>query len=288
MREQYLQSTGQAPAPEEPDGDDDGDDDRDHQGPHRPGEKPHGNGHGGPPGNPGGGDGGPPGGGDDPSNDGYEGFPRNRPSIPHRGYTMPPVGCTRLRSPGVQVVLEHHHSQMHLRLIRLCRQRLDFQIRIPDGTKLHRVDTNSVGSYSGSPKFKDLELWLTHLVVLLQASQYGGLDRDLEQVVCIPEFLMGEANLWYCRHVVHINRLQEDWTFEQVITGLYDWFVHLTTMQEARDAYYTACYSAQLSVQGFYDTLCDHAQNMSVYPDAYNLMDTFLRMVCPRRCGLKC
>jgi hypothetical protein len=50
-------------------------------------------------------------------------------------------------------------------------------------------------------------------------------------------------------------------------------------MQEARDAYYTACYSAQLSVQGFYDTLCDHAQNMSVYPDAYNLMDTFL-------CGL--
>jgi hypothetical protein len=77
MREQYLQSTGQAPAPEEPNGDDDGDDDRDHQGPHCPGEKPHGNGRGGPPGNPGGGDRGPPGGGDDPSNDGYEGFPHN-------------------------------------------------------------------------------------------------------------------------------------------------------------------------------------------------------------------
>jgi hypothetical protein len=70
--------------------------------------------------------------------------------------------------------------------------------------------------------------------------------------------------------------LQEDWTFEQVITGLYDWFVHSTTMQEARDVYYTAHYSAQLGVQGFYDILCDHAQNMSVYPNTYNLMDTFL------------
>jgi hypothetical protein len=83
MREQYLQSTGQVPAPEEPDGDDNGNDDRDHQGPHHPGEKPHGNSRGGPPGNPGGEDGGPPGGGDDPSNDGYEGFPHNRPGIPH-------------------------------------------------------------------------------------------------------------------------------------------------------------------------------------------------------------
>jgi hypothetical protein len=90
---------------------------------------------------------------------------------------------------------------------------------------------------------------------------------------------MGEVNLWYCQHVVHINRSQEDWTVEQVITGLCDQFVHSTTMKEARDAYYTARYSTQLSVQGFYDALCDHAQNMSVYPNAYNLMDTFL-------CGL--
>ena len=64
--------------------------------------------------------------------------------------------------------------------------------------------------------------------------------------------------------------------FEQVITALYDSFIHLTTMQEARDVYYTAHYNPQYSVQGLYDTLKDHAQNMSVYPDLYNLMDTFL------------
>ena len=51
-------------------------------------------------------------------------------------------------------------------------------------------------------------------------------------------------------------------------------------MQEAWDAYYTACYNSQYRVQGFYDTLMDHAQNMLVYPNSYNIMDMFL-------CGLQ-
>ena len=73
----------------------------------------------------------------------------------------------------------------------------------------------------------------------------------------------------------HVNQSQEQWTFEQVITGLYDRFIHLTMMQEVWDTYYTACYNPQYGMQEFYDTLMDHAQNMSVYPDSYNLMDTF-------------
>jgi hypothetical protein len=117
------------------------------------------------------------------------------------------------------------------------------------------------------------------LVVLLEAIQYGGADRDRERMLCVPEFLTGEAKRWYARHVVHVNRSQLSWTFEDVIVGLYDRFTHPTTMQEARDAYAAAKYSSQLGIQGFYDTLIDHAQNMSVYPDAYNIMDTFL-------CGL--
>lgn len=50
-------------------------------------------------------------------------------------------------------------------------------------------------------------------------------------------------------------------------------------MQEARDEYAMAKYSGQLGIQGFYDMLINHAQNMSVYPNVYNIMDTLL-------CGL--
>jgi hypothetical protein len=143
--------------------------------------------------------------------------------------------------------------------------------------KIRRADHTSVGKYKGSAHFSELENWVTNLVVMLEAIQYGGDDRDRERLLCIPEFLTDEAKKWFNRHVIHTNRTQPDWKFEQVITGLYDRFVHATTMQEARDTYATARYTSQLGIQGFYDTLIDHAQNMSVYPDAYNIMDTFLK-----------
>jgi hypothetical protein len=143
--------------------------------------------------------------------------------------------------------------------------------------KIRRADHTSVGKYKGSAHFSELENWVTNLVVMLEAIQYSGDDRDRERLLCIPEFLTDEAKKWFNRHVIHTNRTQPDWKFEQVITGLYNRFVHATTMQEARDAYATARYTSQLGIQGFYDTLIDHAQNMSVYPDAYNIMDTFLK-----------
>ena len=158
---------------------------------------------------------------------------------------MPAAGRARLRTPGIQAVTEHHRDQMHSRLTQLCRQRLAFRLRIPEGTKLRRTDTSSVGRYKGSPRFQELEHWLTKFAVMLQAMQYGGDDCDLERVLAIPEFLEGEAERWFCRHIVHVNRSQEHWTFEQVIMGLYDRFIHLTTMQEARDMYYTAQYNPQ-------------------------------------------
>ena len=50
--------------------------------------------------------------------------------------------------------------------------------------------------------------------------------------------------------------------------------MHPTIMQDGCDAYTT-----HLGIQGHYDTLINHTQNMLVYPDVYNIMDTFL-------CGL--
>jgi hypothetical protein len=226
---------------------------------------------------PGGGDGGPPngGGGFDIGGDDSD-LPGNQRPL-RRGYSMPPADRSRLHTPGVRATNEHHRTQMHNRLLRLCRERLSARIKPPEGTKIRRAEASSVGTYSGSPKFSDLENWLINLVIMLQAIQYGGDDRDMERTICVPEFLSGEAKKWYARHVVHVNRSQIYWSFEEVILGLYDRFTHPTTMQDARDAYTSTKYSPQLGIQGFYDTLIDHAQNMSVYPDPYNIMDTFLR-----------
>src|ERR1700676_3845859 len=102
---------------------------------------------------------------------------------------------------------------MHDRLLRLCREHLSVRIKISDGAKIRRADPSSVGLYHGSPKFSDLENWLIGLVVMLEAIQYRGVDRDREHTLCVPEFLAGEAKRWYSRHVVHVNRSQLAWTF---------------------------------------------------------------------------
>jgi hypothetical protein len=47
-------------------------------------------------------------------------------------------------------------------------------------------------------------------------------------------------------------------------------------MQDACTAFEAAAYSDALGVQGFYNTLIDHAQNMAVYLDVYTLMDKFV------------
>ena len=66
------------------------------------------------------------------------------------------------------------------------------------------------------------------------------------------------------------------WTFEKIIIGLYDRFVQLSTMQDAQKEFLNATYSAATGIQEYYDILMDHAQNMVIRPDEYQVMDWFL------------
>jgi hypothetical protein len=93
---------------------------------------------------------------------------------------------------------------MHERLYELIRQHLTVWLVIPHGAKTRKTNTGSVGKYTGGAKFSDLENWLANLVVLFEAKQYGGDDRDRECVLHIPQFIEGEAKRWFNRHVLHV------------------------------------------------------------------------------------
>ncbi|KAG6876702.1 hypothetical protein C0992_012089, partial [Termitomyces sp. T32_za158] len=88
------------------------------------------------------------------------------------------------------------------------------------------------------------------------------------------------VTLWRIAQRVHLmenwNEDKHDWTFKEVLIGLYNHFVNTATMQEARKAFQTAAYDAQTGVQTFYDDLVGHAQNMAVYPDEFTIWETFL------------
>ncbi|KAG6884651.1 hypothetical protein C0992_005957, partial [Termitomyces sp. T32_za158] len=73
-----------------------------------------------------------------------------------------------------------------------------------------------------------------------------------------------------------MNRDKHNWTFKEVLIGLYNHFVNAETMQEACKAFRTVVYDARTGIQTFYDDLVGHAQNMAVYPDEFTIWETFL------------
>ncbi|KAF5370233.1 hypothetical protein D9615_010059 [Tricholomella constricta] len=156
-------------------------------------------------------------------------------------------------------------------------ERLLVRLSLPDGMKSRRADSKSVGTYSGSAKFGDLEEWLASLVVMLAVSQFGGAEHNQERVLITSEFLDGEARKWYNRHVIHVNREKQSWTFEDVILGLYDRFVLPSTMQDARNDFNAVTYSASKGIQGLYDDLVDHAMNMAARTDDWTFLEKFLK-----------
>ena len=50
-------------------------------------------------------------------------------------------------------------------------------------------------------------------------------------------------------------------------------------MQDAWEEFLHAKYKAEMGVQGFYNNIMDHAQNMAVHPDEYQIIEVFLKGV---------
>ncbi|KAF5371870.1 hypothetical protein D9615_009523 [Tricholomella constricta] len=201
-----------------------------------------------------------------------------QPRAQTRGYSMPaPIRRSQSIADGIHAAGEQHKTKMHERLHQLMHERLSVRLSLPDGMKSRRADSKSVGTYSGSAKFGDLEEWLSSLVVMLAVSQFGGEERDQERVLITSEFLDGEARKWYNRHVIHVNREKQFWTFEDVVLGLYDRFVLPSTMQDARNDFNAVTYSASKGIQGLYDDLVDHAMNMAARTDDWTFLEKFLK-----------
>ncbi|KAG6893556.1 hypothetical protein C0992_009527, partial [Termitomyces sp. T32_za158] len=167
-------------------------------------------------------------------------------------------------------------DHMHDHLTRLVDDSLGVRFKFPDGVKPRRAEGKHIRAYAGGHKFSQLEDWAMDVCYHLAACCYGGDDMDQERIFMLHEFIDGKAWNWFRRHVLHTNRDKHDWTFKEVLIGLYNRFVNVATMQEACEAFRTAVYDVRTGVQTFYDDLVGHAQNMAVYPDEFTIREMFL------------
>lgn len=156
-------------------------------------------------------------------------------------------------------------------------------LRFPEGYKPPLMKGDGFKKYNGSSKFGDLENWLATVAYRYALLKFGGEDHDTDRVrvLTLAEYLEGDALNWYTAHVLSAKRTISDWSFCDVVTGLYDRYILPTSMQDAREGFRKVRYTAALGVQGFYDSLLEHAQNMAVYPDNYTILEEFMAGLPP-------
>jgi hypothetical protein len=194
-----------------------------------------------------------------------------------RGYSMPAIVSPPTISLGTREVDRHYRDSMLARLMDTITQALGRPLRFPDGYK-PPLKADGLKKYGGSPKFSDLEQWLATLAYRYALLKFGGDDRDTDRVRVLStvEYLEGDALSWFTAHVLSAKRTTLDWSFCDVITGLYDRYILPTSMQDARENFRKVRYTTTLGVQGYYDALLEHAQNMAVYPDSYTILEEFM------------
>lgn len=215
----------------------------------------------------------------------YRTLPPSRMGMQHggererqmRGYSMPAAVPPPTIPMGRQEAEQHYRDTMLARLMNTISEALWQPLRFPDGYKPF-LKSEGIQKYGGSPKFSDLENWLAALVyryALLKLGG-GGHDADRIRVLSTTDYLDGDALNWYTTHILSAKRTTIQWSFCDAITALYDRYVLPTSMQDARENFRKVRYTPTLGVQGFYDALLEHAQNMAVYPDAYTILEEFM------------
>ena len=196
-----------------------------------------------------------------------------------RAYSMPCLMPSHYSAPSIIKASKFHWQMMQGRLTKILKEHLWCPIKYPDGFKLNvKLDSSTVKWYEGSSKYLDLENWVLAVALRYTLQRLGGDNSEINRarIMLLTEHLSGDAYEWYMCHVMNVNRKVQNWTFEGIMHVLYERFVHPSSMQDACQGFRNTWYTTEGGIQGYYDTLLDHAHNMEIYPDDYTILQTFL------------
>ncbi|EKM82274.1 hypothetical protein AGABI1DRAFT_89140 [Agaricus bisporus var. burnettii JB137-S8] len=184
-------------------------------------------------------------------------------------------------APGVMQTIRRHQGRIHDQIKKIVRETLSQPFTMPGGMKpgsLKLPTDSGVEPYSGSSRYKHLETFATTVSVDLYLRGFGGSSFliDRSRVILLQYYVKDQAKDFVLRHITGVDQSKFDWTFEDALCALYDQFILPIMMHEARVGLCQVRYSSSLGVQGFFDVLMDYAQQMTIHPDDYTLIEKFL------------
>ena len=116
---------------------------------------------------------------------------------------------------------------------------------------------------------KEFEHWLSTLLQWLKVNKVCGPELDSERVEFAAIHLEGIALTWFEDNVDGVYRRHSSWSFKDVITGLYDRFIHDNATNDATERFWHAEYNAEEGVMSFYHKLERYAARMICAPDRF-------------------
>jgi len=135
-------------------------------------------------------------------------------------------------------------------------------------------------AYSGDEDIEQFDGWLHSMLWWMKINHYAGPERKCDLITLTAMYLDEKAKTWFNNNIKGINRWRQVWTFKDVITGLYDRFIHESSIQDVTQKFYSVKYSMDGGVYGFYHELECYALRMIHMPDSY-MFNTQLMMGLP-------
>ncbi|EPQ50180.1 hypothetical protein GLOTRDRAFT_97182 [Gloeophyllum trabeum ATCC 11539] len=174
-------------------------------------------------------DGGDPGGGEspDPNGDGsFRGPQDNRP------------GRQRQQTP-----YNDYEDKMMIRLRRIIADRR--RRALPANPSLKNLKRPAPRTYSGKADIVEFEEWLHCVLDEYDVIGLGMASENGQQVARLSLFLTGDANQWYRKVVMDVDREVANWEFPDLIVEMFRRFMYTSTPREANDRYDAIKYSSR-------------------------------------------
>ena len=123
--------------------------------------------------------------------------------------------------------------------------------------------------YGGLQDSEEFERWLSCLLRWLKVNKICGPENDSDRIEFTAMFLENTAIVWFEDNVDGAYRQRSSWTFKEVITGLYDRFVHDNATHDVTDKFGHVEYNAEEGVKSYYHKLERYATRMIQAPDVF-------------------
>ncbi|KAJ3491673.1 hypothetical protein NLI96_g516 [Meripilus lineatus] len=131
--------------------------------------------------------------------------------------------------------------------------------------------------YDGANDLDMFDDWVLDITRWMAISQLGGPKKEKMRILTLGQLLSKKALVWYRSEIESPFRARREWTFVDIVCGLFDHFVHKTSGKVAGEKFRSVQYDAKKGVSQLYTEMMKHASRMVEVPSEYDQSIVFVK-----------